>query len=657
MARPNKLILILLIGFFLSCQNPNRDLNTILSLSEENRPELETAIQHYSSPSDSLKKQAVIFLIKNMTYHYGLEGHLLDQYDTLFSEVQRIKKQKTLVQDPNIGLKIPEVDSIWKQVGQQHGALDKNRLTIKPDLQNISSDFLIENVEYAFKAWEFPWSRHLNFEEFCRYILPYRFRDERLQSWRPIVFRKYQKKIDSLIAQNVTDPLTVCRLVNKELSTSWQYSHTLNQYPIAMGLDNLLKAEMGSCTHNTELAVYVMRALGIAVTHEQVPHYANRKSGHDFNGVMDAFGKFHDFEIGNPKIGDVVETRKRQNYVIPKIYRQSSIITENSLAILKDKNEKIPSDFSNPRMIDVTAQYMPVSDLKVLLNKNPSETKYLYLCVFNNQTWVPVAWAVAQKSGTVFKDMGRGVTYVPMYFKNGRFLPASDPVILREDGIKEVLRVQDHPQKITLTRKYKPRSHLMGKMPGGIFQGSNDPDFGSAQVLYQVKDTLPMVYHRIPVKAGSFFRYIRYIFPQDREGSLAELSVSANGKELLTKEIFYRNLSKRAAEKAFDRNPLSFIQNINLERKSWVGIDLGKSKNITHLKFCPRTDKNHIWPGLTYELFYWNEGWKSLGVKTADEHKLTFNSPVSGALYLLKCLDEGTEERIFTIENGNQRWW
>ena len=48
---------------------------------------------------------------------------------------------------------------------------------------------------------------------------------------------------------------------------------------------------------------------------------------------------------------------------------------------------------------------------------------------------------------------------------------------------------------------------------------------------------------------------------------------------------------------------------------------------------------------------------KSLGIKKALSNTLEYKSPVSNALFLLRCLDEGEEERIFTYRKGNQIWW
>jgi hypothetical protein len=61
---------------------------------------------------------------------------------------------------------------------------------------------------------------------------------------------------------------------------------------------------------------------------------------------------------------------------------------------------------------------------------------------------------------------------------------------------------------------------------------------------------------------------------------------------------------------------------------------------------------------MSYELYYWDEKWISLGVKEAKAHSITYDNIPAGALLLLECLDEGKERRIFTIdENGKQIWW
>ena len=152
---------------------------------------------------------------------------------------------------------------------------------------------------------------------------------------------------------------------------------------------------------------------------------------------------------------------------------------------------------------------------------------------------------------------------------------------------------------------------------------------------------------------------MRYIFPPESNGDIAELSFHSKEEgQLFGKTIASKNISDASiVQRAFDKNVLSYFNTKFRDSIQWIGLDFGVKKRISKISFCPRTDKNNVWKGLNYELFYWDNKWKSLGVKKAETYSLTYDSPISNALYLFRCLDEGKEERIFTYENGKQVWW
>ena len=62
-------------------------------------------------------------------------------------------------------------------------------------------------------------------------------------------------------------------------------------------------------------------------------------------------------------------------------------------------------------------------------------------------------------------------------------------------------------------------------------------------------------------------------------------------------------------------------------------------------------------PGRDYELFVWDDGWKSLGKQKADEQPVLFESVPSGGLLWLVEEDSRRLERIFTIEAGRHVFW
>jgi hypothetical protein len=51
-------------------------------------------------------------------------------------------------------------------------------ITYVSDMQTVSAQFLIANIDQAFLAWKSPYSHDLNFADFCEYILPSRVATE-----------------------------------------------------------------------------------------------------------------------------------------------------------------------------------------------------------------------------------------------------------------------------------------------------------------------------------------------------------------------------------------------------------------------------------------------------------------------------------------------
>ena len=53
------------------------------------------------------------------------------------------------------------------------------------DLKIVTSDFLLENCELAYKAWkEASWGREIPEDIFFEYVLPYANQNEKRESWR-----------------------------------------------------------------------------------------------------------------------------------------------------------------------------------------------------------------------------------------------------------------------------------------------------------------------------------------------------------------------------------------------------------------------------------------------------------------------------------------
>lgn len=109
-------------------------------------------------------------------------------------------------------------------------------------------------------------------------------------------------------------------------------------------------------------------------------------------------------------------------------------------------------------------------------------------------------------------------------------------------------------------------------------------------------------------------------------------------------------------EYVFDGVPLTYFSMDKL-LDAWVGLRFSNAQNISVIEYCPRTDDNDIAPGDTYELFYWDNSWVSLGEKRSTDFSISFDKVPKHALLWLRNKTKGIEERPFTYDNGEQTWW
>jgi hypothetical protein len=614
-----------------------------------NRPELEKVIQHYNqNPSDSLKLKAAYFLLENMKDKFSYQGELLDHYYEYFSRPDR---------------SVYTAKSIFDSIAQIYGPFFVNQLEIVDDVKHLKSSFLINNIDAAFLVWKGqPWNKDMNFKQFCEYILPYRIGDEKPEYDRLKIYQKYNGLLDS-VRRVGGDAIAACTCINNELIRGgWHFYYLFGFLP-HFSVQTLLNERIGNCRDMADLAVHVMRALGIPVAIDFTPQWANRSEGHNWNVIIDKTGEKHEF-VGVESNPDFMPKGHEKK---AKVYRHTFSRQMNSLAVIKGKKDVIPPFFEDAYFEDVSDEYGG-SDINITLdNENSNNQKYAYLSVFDNQDWVPIHWGTIDPGNRVtFSKMGRDIVYLPVFY-NGQIIPASSPFLLSRDGCIKILKPDfNKKQRMRLLRKFAMLGILMrlDHMVGGKFQGANRSDFKD-KVDLNVINTLPSPFYQIiDINNENSFRYLRYYTPPGGQCNIAELEFygSDSIKPLKGKIIgspgSWDNQPDRVKEKAMDGNTDTFFDLVS--DSAWVGIDLGinNKQKVRKIRFMPANDDNNIRPGDDYELFCWNTGeWISAGRQVAKTYELIFDGVPSGALYLLHNYTRGNEERIFTYENGEQEWW
>jgi len=186
-------------------------------------------------------------------------------------------------------------------------------------------------------------------------------------------------------------------------------------------------------------------------------------------------------------------------------------------------------------------------------------------------------------------------------------------------------------------------------MIGGVFMASNLASFENADTIHMVKEQ-PKDFVSEKIRALKKYQYIRYYPPKGKRINIAEIQFLNNTDTLLGKPI---GSEKTTEQNIFDNN---IRTNHNAPAHSWVGIDFGKPQPLTQIRYLVRNNFNIIEPDDIYELFYFDKGWKSLGIQKARTNELKFAVP-QYALLLLKNISKGREERIFKYENDVQIFW
>lgn len=607
------ILYILVIQICICC---TRDpLQKAFCESGDNRCELEKVIAHYSTaPADSIKLRAARFLISNMPGHYGIHNreHLvrITAADSFGSNSYFAKKALELSLSYFIDTK------------------EKSE-----DLTTLSAEFLISHIDQAFSLMDkCPWLRNINTDIFFEYLLPYRFLFECPDHWRdslPVSSRMLSE------VQNIDDVKYLTSQIVAHLQTGADYRALDEATSWALfGVPSAV-----NCYFSTVNNLLKYRSQGIPSAIDFIPYYANRNGFHYWVSVIAPEKKF-------PNKGFNPERKA------PKIYR---CVYSMSNPFAADRDEYMPELFRNPFIKDVTAEYQYTSNAVVWISQrlNIKRTQYGFLAVFNGSEWRPVAIGTRNSRTFDFEDLGTGVVYLPVYYDDNVMKAVNYPFILWSNGKIEYL-VPDTIHTSTLTLKRKYHSSLKLKqfyrpIIGAQIVASNDMGFHKSTTIASLTDQ-GETYFDEKCSGEEAFRYLKFI-PRRKYYSISELFIYNHTRRIIPARFdsFF--------EKAFDGDPLTSVNNSDAVQREMI-VDLGKPTLISRIVCLPRGDGNDIYPGKTYELYYLEpDGWHSLGIQTASDHYLKYEGVPSGALYWLRCLDEGVEERIFTCDSGKVHFW
>jgi hypothetical protein len=608
------------------------EINAVLFMAGDNRPELEKVLKHYSvNPDDSLKLKAAEFLIVNMPGKYS------KYYDAPWNDVATVYLR-------------------WTSSSNKQRALDTYKLgeqVIREDVKYITAEYLTNNIELSFKVWqERPWGKHIPFDIFCEDILPYRINAEPLENWREKALVSFAD-LDTVLNKPATTSVEACRIINDILPRL----RPDYDFPV-MNFSQTMASARGSCNNMTSLAVFSMRALGIPVTVEITPRWTDLAMSHSWNAVHDSSGKYVSFmgTESNPYIPHQGTTRLKS-----KAFRKTFAVQKN---LILTEEHKVPPLLRGVNILkDVSANYDDCTDTVTVRLRYSPETpaEYVYLA-FCHEGMHIVAWTSARGSTAKFASIGGGILYFPVYYTNNRHTAAGDPFWLDTTGNVAVLPYDSPDTLATFTGIAPDDNFYPARMLNGVFEGANKPDFSDAKILHTVKNVPEVRYNEVILKTPVNYRYVRYKSPLYSRCNVAEIEFYSSENEKLsgthTGTPGSWDNSGMSGDKAFD-NDVTTCYNAIESDTAWTGLDFHERKHIYKIRYFPRTNGDNIYKGHHYELFYMAKtGWRSAGRQTAsdDNEKLQYHVPSLALMYLHnKTLNR--KGKMFFISSDSKIYW
>ena len=633
----------------MSAQSTEDRLSYALSQSGSNRANLESVLSHYRN--DSLKYKAACFLIENM-YGYSslMSPDVKEYYDYLHSvfsaepeQVNEVYKNAYVRAIQGIPGYPDDCDSIF-------------------DLSVVTSDYLIRNIDSAYDMWRKN-SHSFSFETFCNYILPHRIGNEPLSSWRETYIARYGKELDGYFRKqyNYYFPYTVCNHLNRNFNGAVFYPpKLLPEFP----LDKLLRVRIAYCDAYSTRSVAQLRAFGYPSTIDFVPQWGNRSMGHSWSVLFINDDYTLPFGI-NESIGSQFD--ERSDLTMPKVYRQTYAHQPWLSDICNEQDLRVPSLFRNDCYTDVTDRYVETSDVQVEFEKSSSlkDARWAYLAVFDNKHWVTVAFAALKDRKAEFTKLGRNIVYLPYYIDvEGKSCSASPFVLDINGNVRFLKGDESNTGTIFVSRKYKESEALSkynSQLRNSLFAVSNDRDFQDSVIVATLDSTDDNRYYTLPLTYEGKYKYFKFISAKDSYGNIAEIQLFDDADKLIKPQNVYGGKSGTEGhnyDKVYDGDVLTSYSRI-VPDGAWAAVELETPMHISKIRVHPRSDGNSINAGDRYQLFFWEDDhWHMLGEQIGGyDDFLRFDNVPRNSLFLLHNASGGTEERIFTYENGKQVWW
>jgi hypothetical protein len=451
-------------------RTPN-SLGTSLKLSGSNRAELEKVLEHYSKREDDrLKLRAAKYIISNC--------YIYSSYSAWFEDDNKKK----------INFFPPKYRRIDKVRSARDSLLRSANYVsnITDDCQALDSNYLISHIDTMVSIWQSSsWKNRINFDQFCRYILPYRVLSEQQSRWPTLLAKKY-----GAVADSANDIISAAKAINMALARDIKYNACWVGGIGLQSVPELINNKSGMCDDLAVYSICAMRACGIPATVD-FTIWAKTNMGHSWGVIFDENSTPFSFGPGEQAPGEhkKIFFSRAPYLTLAKVFRRTFGINQSGLWSTVDDLMSIPPFFHQMNIADVTAEYTPVYDLEVPVKGFVTTTGLVYICVYNSGRWAPVHWARVKNGKAIFTDMGNDILYVIGKFEGAEIDPISRPFIF--DKEQKVFYLDSNiafKHSITINKNIAGVGPLNNKSKHQLFKW-NDNEWIFIQELIAQTDT------------------------------------------------------------------------------------------------------------------------------------------------------------------------
>lgn len=146
------------------------------------------------------------------------------------------------------------------------------------DLRSLSAEFLLQHVEYAYKAWrEAAWSGSISKDIFLNNILPYSNITETRESWR----KEFYDRFHAIVKDSPTPGEAAVKL-NQEIFKLTNVKYSTSRKRPDQSPSESINSGLASCSGLSVMLIDACRSVGVPARFVGTPMWSNKSGNHSW---------------------------------------------------------------------------------------------------------------------------------------------------------------------------------------------------------------------------------------------------------------------------------------------------------------------------------------------------------------------------------------